>query len=387
MRMILECAAMFVAALTISLAAHAASPVLFEDDFEQTLSSKFKPHWGWKASYNSSNPYGMMLGQGDIYERSTSHSFTGKYSLRLNFDGRNGWCNTCGSYSYDVIGNDPDNGLVFSTSINSLLSTPGGENRQVFNKDDRWARWSLSDLTNGSLARGLGRPVRNDLGGQEKFSKGDVLGVARICGIDGDVGKNIDRRSDCNLAINYLQGISASDFPAGGTLARRFYLYVPASTVLPNVGLKLGYTVFKRDGVAHNIIPVLSAQRGETLEVKTTSITGSYSFPKFKVERDTWYYFEEVYNRESSESASDGIYTLYFSEAKDPSSKPLLRYSGVRFGSLSEMSIIGNWQHTNDALGYLYIDNVVVSKRYIGPLNGDPQAAVVPPAAPVLTIN
>lgn len=65
--------------------------IFFKEGFESEITSKPDPVWSWKAPYSPSNPFGMMYGKGDIYTRSTTIVHSGKYSLRLNFAGRNGY--------------------------------------------------------------------------------------------------------------------------------------------------------------------------------------------------------------------------------------------------------------------------------------------------------
>lgn len=342
-----------------------AAEYLFSDGFEQEVSGQPNPIWSWKKPYTPENPFGMMIGGGDIYERSQANAFRGRYSLRLNFDGRNGFCNTCGAYPGTVT--DISEGRVRIVPKETLLKDSGVTTRSIFDRADHWARWQALLDSTGVIEPEGDAPIRNELQGRGLFSKGDEIRIARVCGIDGNVGKKVDRRSDCDLAINYLEGVSPADFPLGGTLARRFYFLIPSATTLPDNTLKLAYSTFERRGRRYSIYPALSVQRGETLEVGTAPLTGAYSITGRAISRDTWYYFEEVYTRESAEDAADGEYEVYFAPAEETSPAPVISAGHLTFGALQAMSIVGNWQHSNDAMGYMFLDEVAVASRRLGP--------------------
>jgi hypothetical protein len=379
----------FFLAVTVGLGASISSfsiaETFFSDDFDEGLGANKESIWSWQEPYSVDNPFGMMIGEGDIYSVSSVESYNGNSSLRLNFDGRNGWCNACGSDTF-FVGNTLDGTTYLrSDSTDFLLNQPDSR-RKIFNKDERWAQWTPSEAKSQSLFFENGAPSRNELDGGATFTAGQEVKAAKICGIDGDVGGDINRRSDCNLAINYLEGVSKAQFDFGKTIARRMYLYIPRQTVLPNVVLKLGYTWFEESGSKFTVLPVVSVHRGEKLEVITTALTGSYTFTGITIERDTWYYLEEVYTRESAPYYSDGKYALYFYGASEAKSVPVVSYDNVKYGELNRFAIIGNWQHTNDAEGFFYIDAVAIADRYIGPIEYS-GISVSPPNPPEVNIQ
>jgi hypothetical protein len=353
---------------------------IFYDSFDGGINSS--PYadlrWSWKEPFSESNPFGMMLGKGDLYEVSENVAFRGNASLRLDFDGRNGWCNTCGADSY-IVANGVGNSVILQATEQGILENQPNPNRPVFNKSDRWARWTPESTGDQSLFFNGGAPTRNELGGSGLFNGGDEVFIARECGVDGNIGRDIDRRSDCNLGINYLQGVSASDFEPGESIARRFYMYVAEETEMPNTTLKLGYTWFRNEeNGRYHVYPLL---RSGEISAATRLIVGAHSFPGKRLESGAWYYLEEVYTRESSDSANDGTYKLYFDRHDEVTNVPLVSLENITFGELLDMSVVGNWQHSNDAKGYFYIDEVAVADGYIGPVDGDLKEAA-PPNAP-----
>lgn len=353
---------------------------LFYDSFDEGIGSS--PHsdirWSWKEPFSESNPTGMMLGKGDMYQISDGVAFRGDASLRLDFDGRNGWCNVCGADSYTVA-DGVDNSVILQTVEQGILENQPSPDRPVFNKSDRWARWTPESTGDQSLFFKGGSPTRNELGGTGSFKSGDEVFIARECGVDGKIGRDISRRSDCNLGINYLQGVSTADFEPGESIARRFYMFIPPETEMPNTTLKLGYTWLRNEANGrYHVYPLL---RNDEISSATRLISGTHSFPGKKLERGAWYYLEEVYTRETSTTSNDGTYELYFDKHDEVSSSPLVSLEGITYGELLDMSVIGNWQHSNDAKGYLYIDEVAVADGYIGPVDGNVKETA-PPNAP-----
>jgi hypothetical protein len=335
------------------------SKVLFSADFESTLNGNPSPVWSWKEPYSSSNPFGMMLGAGDIYSLRTVDVGQRKSGvLSLNFDGRNGFCNTCGWATHNITSEELQNNCV------SVNGGPFGD--KLFNKSRGFSTWSVTRSDTQVTCFEQSALVENSLFGDNAMEVGDELKLPFQCGLNGTVGNNIDRRSDCDLAINYLKNIDIAHFKPGMTLARRMYLYIPNLTETPNWGLKLGYTTFQfPSGGVGAIIPVFKTSRDETLEVEGGPYF-NYQFPGYKLTRNTWHYIEEVWVRESSEERSDGTYKIYAGVVGTDTTTPLLTVTGIQFGQIKNLSIIGNWQHLNDAVGNIYIDNVMVANEFIG---------------------
>ncbi len=90
---------MFAFLLIMGIGGVYAAEIFFEDDFEKsTIDSQPSPKWSCKSPIFQENiSTGMMYEDTDIYTVIDEMAFSGNYSLRLNFSGRNGWCNECGS--------------------------------------------------------------------------------------------------------------------------------------------------------------------------------------------------------------------------------------------------------------------------------------------------
>jgi hypothetical protein len=356
------------------------STALFVEGFESELSSQAQPVWAWKKPYDPvKSALGMMYGRGDIFERSTTVAHSGLYSLRLNLAGRNAVCNMCGLAGTLRQSATADGVRYFVDSAGQDLSAaPFNEpdsRRYVYDKSDRFSRWVANAVTNENATGDRldfvrGAPQRNAMRGTARFHAGDSVEIYRACGVDGTVGKRISRRSDCNLAINYLQNINPSrDFPPGGSLFRRFYFYVPSNTVLPEITLKLGYMHFKYSGKDGGVqVIVVSTQRGGDIESE-----GSFGFfsSHIQIKRDRWYYVEEQFRRESAVGASDGQYRLWVAEDGSSSGSPVVQKNGLPLQEILSssgggMSIGGNWQHYTDSSGFIYFDDIEISRGRVG---------------------
>lgn len=353
----------------------------FVQDFDSGISASPAPVLSWKAPYNpDSNQYGMMLGPKDIYSV-VSGGAVGRAGnvLRLSFDGRNGWCNQCGSEERTITSAEASSGC---------LSVAGGTwGASIFNKSRGFSKWKVSSVNSNSVCVNKSAPEATGMTGDGALVAGDVVAVPYQCGVNGIVGGNVSRRSDCDLAINYLANVSGVAFQPSNTLSRRMYLYIPSSTVMPGTGLKLGYVNFKSaSGSTNKAIPLISVQRDERLEIDSNAIFGFKQTPFF-FKRDTWVYLEEVWKRESSVGASDGTYAMYAAFEGQEVKEPILAVSGLQYGTLEDFSIIGNWQHTNDAKGALYIDDIIITDHFQGPSGFESRSAPVPPGDLNLTIQ
>ncbi len=365
----------FFAAISLG---HAAT--LFEDDFEADVTGNANPVWNWQPAYvGGTNQFGMMYGTGDMYTRSLAVKNSGNYSLRLNFEGRNDFCNFCNAGSQNfVMQSGSNNQVMFLDDGGANLgpyftSIPDAEVR-VYNKTDNWARWKAVSVSGNRIDFEGNAPVQNDMGGDGDFDAGDEITIEKTCAL------NTQKKKDCNLAINYLQGVDpANDFPYGGTLARRIYMYVPSATTMPDAGFKIAYSHFRRSGSVYSQVLVLRVPRGNKIEIDNKGLYGKYEGTALTLDTDTWYYLEEEYVRESSNGGTDGIYRLWGSRGDQATSVPLVEQTGITYGELVDMSIIGNFQHNNKARGSLYIDDVKIATNRIGPVSPLP----IYPLAPV----
>ncbi len=365
-------------ALLLLLSASVQAATLFEDDFEAPLFDPVtpvptpNPVLEWQTPFDPvSNVFGMMFGEGDIYTRSLAYKHSGKYSLRLNFAGRNNFCNVCISGSKTFFMKSGENDRTFfqdnaGTDLTAEFPELPDSQMRVYNSTDRWARWQVQSVTGDRLDFVGNAPFQNDLQGDGDFDDGDEIRIVKIC-------NSGDRRSDCNLGINYLREgggnpVSAAHFPFGGTLARRMYIYVPSETIMPNIGIKLGYAHFKKGGPPKAHFLILMVQRNSSLEVDQLGIAGKYFAKILPIEKNRWYYIEEVFKRESALGASDGTFELYAAPAGADASVPLRVNTGIEYGDLSDISIVGNWQKTNEDAGSMYFDDVAIATSKIGPV-------------------
>lgn len=359
------------ALLALGMSTVVNAEVFFQEDFEKgSISTAAQPKWSWPSAGTESNPEnGMMFGAADMYSVSDAASYSGRYSLRLNYAGRNNWCNQCGTTSVTLTQSNIDSGCV---------SVSGGQwGNSVFNKSNGFSRWPVTSVTSSQVCFNKSSPLGSSIYGANGWNVGDELKVPYLCGTNGIVGGDASRRSDCDKAINYLDGVSSADLGYGKSISRRFYLYIPSDTVLPGTTQKLGYMHARVNGSVQAYTLKLSVQRGLTLEL--TAPGDKVADLSVKVERDKWFYIEEVFTRESSSSASDGKYVLYLNAADLGAQAPVVVQNNVQIGEMVDMSFNGNFQHNNDAKGYIYFDEILISSGYAGPVDGD---AVARPAAP-----
>ena len=345
------------------------SETFFSDSFSNgNLNSSGS--WSWKDPYSPENWAGMMVGNGDIFTIADCVSVDDGFSLRLDFDGRNGWCNTCGSETIRVSETSPTAGSKFLISESKdFAGVIPDSKRMIFNKSDNWSRWNALSVSDSKVFFYNNEPDKNAMGGAGLFRPAQEIKVTKACGIDGSIGGNVERRSDCNIAINYLQGLKKVNFPFSGTLSKRIYVYIDENAVLPNVAVKLGYSTFKKGSSKLNVISYIDSSRGNKLMVHTPSNDSPYIWPGLTFKKGQWYYLEEVFTRESQSGLADGRFQLYFAPAGSAVGvSPLIDLSEIEYGDLNAMSVVGNWQHTNDASGYLFFDGIKIANHRIGPL-------------------
>lgn len=355
-------------ALLILTSSHVGATPFFMDNFENIngVNNGPSPVWTWRAPYSSGNEFGMMIGERDIYKVSDTVANSGRYALRINFNGRNNFCNTCGTESVTVSASNLSSGCFTTTGIRGDVA---------YNRDNSFSLWQVTSSSASEVCLNMNTAKEPSILDEvAAIELGDELKFPHVCGVNGKVGSNPKRRSDCDLAINYLEGIEKSDFDYGETLSRRMYVYIPADTVIPSVTIKLGYAKFE----ASTIVPFVSSSRGARFEIDGNGILGFVQTDLF-FERNRWMYIEEVYTRETASNAKDGHFELYAGFAGDDLTTPVYSADKLTFGGLKSLSIVGNWPHLNDASGYMYIDDVMVSDQYVGPVNATVVAKPNPP--------
>lgn len=336
--------------------------VFFEEDFEGGgLNTTPNPVWSWKEALSASNlDSSMAFGSQDMYSISGTQSYTGNSALQLNFEGRNNICNQCGTQEV----------ILDQTAVDSscVAITGAPWSNVIYNKTNGFSSWSITSFTDTQVCFNKVTPVGKSLLTTSSVNVGDSVLVPFQCDVNGIVGNNINRRSDCNKTINYLDGVVAADFPYGKQLARRFYLYIPSTTELPGTTLKLGYAHFRVNGKLLANTVKLSVQRGVTLEM---TLPGGKFVDSYAIAKDKWYYFEEVWTRESADGAADGKYQFWVSPADKFDPQPHVTQTAVDIGELANISVNGNFQHNNDAKGSVYFDSVVIADGFIGPINSN----------------
>ncbi|WP_347330105.1 hypothetical protein [Marinimicrobium locisalis] len=340
--------------------------ILFKEDFSEPINGNPNPVWSWNLEEGKRD--GMMLGENDIYRVVEGEQFVShRKSLRMNFAGRNDLCNTCGGEYLEV--------TSVSDGEACTRADPDGYESYVYNLSNQFSTWNIIDSPEGQLCFNAKSAKEPSIGDAESSVKvGDAIFLPNICGETGTVGRNIDRRSDCDKAINQLDGVSSKQLDFGETLSRRFYLFIPPETVLPDVTFKLGYSTWQRPGEGFRYSTLkISVQRDLTLELHTPDggkyVRSGSSLDAFTVPKDKWIYFEEVFTRESSADSKDASYTLYVSPIDDLDREPITHVDNFVLGELRGMSVGGNWQHMSDVKGYVYFDNIVISKSKVGQVN------------------
>ena len=359
--------------------------VLFEEDFESgQFSQGASPRWSWPGEpTNSGNIQSAMLrGEGDVYSITTARRYRGDYAMAMDFSGRNNWCNTCGNTELSL------NATTASTGC-FTVPEPGPYGDSVYNRDNGFSQWEVTSVTGQQVCIDVSRAIGDSIFGsaQTGLSAGDLVRVPKRCGVNGDVSNSVSRRIDCNRAITYLNGVSTNDIGYGERIARRFYMLIPRQTQLPNITFKLGYSFWQRVGEQSRVSTLkLSVQRDTSLELLAPNgerISGRSN----TVPRDQWWYFEEVWVRESSAGARDAEYRVYMGPADAPTAQlvqPVVVRSGFEMGELRQMSINGNWQHTGGVSGLVYFDDIVIAKQFVGPVGADLDSV---PAAAVDDLN
>ncbi|MBT8439720.1 MAG: hypothetical protein KJO91_08335 [Gammaproteobacteria bacterium] len=375
--------------------------VLFDENFD---TGGMQLNYTWKTG---SGFDAISQGVGDLFEFVTADSHSGNYSLRFNYNGRNGICNTCGRSSHvHKTGLDGVNYFVSDsgedlTSIDSSNKGPhAAPGRLVYNKSDGDALWEIVSIENHSavndkltlrlLKSGIRSNPRNN------FQSGDVVEIARECGVDGNFHNTMtDLRDNCDQAINYFSGVEGSQLP-GQSIFRRFYFKV--ETPKPSYQTKFYFWVTRDDNNQYRSI-YLNLQTTsqifpdyyplvELAQVKqsTPYIFGpGDGFPSDVIfKRGVWYYVEEEY-KASTSGNQNGEYRLWFGESgKEPVNQAdhLLEVTGLNLDPVYNTSLFGNISTQDNRYGHLYFDDISISHSWNGPVRSDLRVQSIPPPKP-----
>lgn len=349
--------------------------VLYEQDFDSGtfLLGVGDPVWSFSA------PSSSLVGNENLFEVVSGVSHSGQYSLRFNYSGRNGICNMCGSTQR--------NQAVGFTSVNEFIDNKGADltsapylaetNRIIFNKTDNFSKWKILSVQNESSVSDklVLQLLAPGIGGENNFDSGDEVLIFRQCGIDGKIGGDINRRSDCNVAINYMSGIGQSP---GESIYRRMYVKIDGSTVLP-YSQKLRY--WKTDNGLIFLVARTTKSNGKTYFYIEKSVAGgpsNFIVALNDIQKDKWYYIEEEFKAETSDMANDGEYRLWISEDGSISLSPVIDISGLDLGVVKAASLWGNHQHFEDSLGFWYMDDFKISTTRNGPVGGSIRPKAMP---------
>lgn len=382
-------------------------------------------------------------GPGNHFIISDTSSHNGNFSLRFNYEGRNGLCNICGAneFKHIQLGHDgvdyfiADNGQDLSvvkgsqpeTDNDGARAEPG---KYVYDIDKGFSRWKILSLAsenspNDRLNLQLAQPGIN---GETTIVGGDAILITRQCGVDGTIGlkdgvNDISRRRDCNSVILWFGNITPQ-LP-GKSIFRRQYL--KAEVTSPAVRQKLHYLRPERDDKnfrgevvlfgqtsSEDIIePELSGLGAFGAEKQIYKPATATEFEGLEFKRGIWYYVEEQYKAATLNLAydatidpnafpdnpniqkynADGEYRLWFSESghEPTQGSPTLEVTGIRLppitgGDGTHISLWGNTQHHTHNRGSWYIDDIQISNAFNGsiPQNGK---NVFPPLSPEVSAN
>ena len=337
------------------------SGILYEID-ENTTS----PILSWPQQYNRNlnNSY-FMFGPNDIFylAQDNFHEFArplhGNNMLVQNLKGRNNYCNICGSDPYTLTQDDISSGCI---RIDSLAY-----DSIVYNKTGAFSVWKVASSSPTELCLDFSKALAPAINGPTEINPGDELQLPRICGINGSIGTLPDNRSECLRTKTKFSNTTEDMFSFNDTLSRRIYLYIPSPTILPGIGIGL-FSIDFRDPESQNLYSIqvlVSTQRESKIEVNGI-LFNDFLFSDLKIERDRWYYIEDVMIYNSEPGVADGKYMLYGGEAGGDNSQPLLVKDSIEYFPLNSISFQSGMNHRNEMEGYLFFDNISIGKRKFG---------------------
>ena len=339
--------------LTLLIAHTANAREFFNIDFEDGQQPPVSVPPNANSEWSLPPIFESVYGPGNHFLVTDATSHSGNYSLRFTYEGRNGFCNTCGTKEFlhnqgldgvDFFVSDVDIDL---TSVDDPISgktnkgpaaAPG---KIIYNKSNGYSKWEIvavessvpedpNAFNNDKLIVKL---LRQGINGEPaEFNSNDAIGIARQCGVDGTVGNDIDRRSDCDQVITWFTNVSDGSDPLippaqvpGSSIFRRVYLKQEITS--PHIHQKLHYIRPDRGGEYQDELRIFADSRrgplapqitnfksmggpglvqpGSTFNVDLTNDgidnpTPSPNFTNnfatdFMFERSVWYYVEEEY--------------------------------------------------------------------------------------------
>ena len=344
--------------------------ILYETDFDSGNMPIGSANPVWMLPSGASDRFGT----GNLFEVVTGNAHSGSYSLRFNYEGRNGVCNMCGStarvqmstsspanYFLDDQGND--------LTLDPILASPG---RIVYNTDDGFSKWQITSVTsqNSLNDKLLLTKINDGIGAASNiFKSGDKINIYRQCGVDGKVGTDVTRRSDCNIGITYFTKVTQN---YGESIFRRIYVKIDKNTVLPYTQ-KLRYWQLDSGGIYLVVRHVDTGRIFPYVEGLAGHNGPSFIDTNIDMKTGVWYYVEEQFKANSDPTTSDGEYRLWFAESGKEAVKPVIELTGLDISPVKAASLWGNFQHHEDASGYWYLDDLAISTTRIGPTDIPPR--------------
>lgn len=410
-----------------------ATPV-YEQNFEggKPLVNTPDPDWSLTPIFDT------LYGPGNTFSVTDSTAHSGLYSLKISYDGRNGFCNNCGTYGAihksgldhaDYFLSDTNENLTALDNINTVKINDGPlakAGRLVFNKTNGFSKWEITAVgSQGAINNKLSvKLLKQGINGETpEFNGGDEIAIARQCGVDGHIANDINRRNDCDAAIIWFGDVSPQ--VAGTSIFRRMYL--KAEITSPLIHQKLHYfrpgndtdgntgsiVLFADSQTApHDVQPQLSGFGSPNNDVYPYRDYGGANFYKpgnglsagLEFKRSVWYYIEEQYKAATPSGATDtagrpiynadGEYRLWFAESgkeDTDGATPILELTNLTMPPIDNIntgptvSFWGNIQHWTHLHGNWYMDDVVIATdTKIGKAPGGGKN-IAPPNPPTAT--
>lgn len=392
--------------------AGALAATLFENDFETGAMPAVdtpSPVWFIPGGFET------VYGPGNFFQVTDISSHTGKYSLKITYEGRNGICNTCGSkvrkhkkgldgVTYFVADTGEDLSLKDNPDTASVGDGPIAEpGKIIFNKTAGYSKWLITAVEDeaGKNDKLSVKLLEKGIGGEPAvFNGSDDVAITRQCGKDGNVSivkgeDDVNRRVDCNGMVIWLGGIGDGQ-PPGTSIFRRQYLKQEVTTHFP-LHQKLHYFRPNRNGTMGSVKGelVLIGKSEQALKdlgapypqtglrhyggewvIRPDSNPDKGLPPDTKFERSVWYYVEEEYkastfNNTTNEYNFDGEYRLWVSKSGEETNTPVHEATGLQLPGLSggggtHISLWGNVQHWINNRGSWYMDDIKISDTRVG---------------------
>ena len=389
---------------------------------------------------NNADPIWTMAGDfpdsygpGNFFNLTNTTSHSGSYSLKITYEGLNGICNACGSSfrthkagfdNVDFFVSDSGEDLTISDDPSTTKDDDGPKaepGKFIYNRNGGFSKWEIMSVTDedASNDRINLKLALKGVNGETTFNSGDGILITRTCGVDGLIGivagkNDVNRRSDCNRVIAWFSNVTAQ--APGDSIFRRSYY--KAEITGPGIRQKLHY--FQPDRFGPNLGSIFLIATSNTTSFPQTNLQlegfsqyggdalynpgWNNGFDGMILERSIWYYIEEEFKAATVATVdpvsgapltynADGEYRLWFSPSgSEPTeNNPTFEITGLTLppltgGNGTQISFWGNNGHHIHNRGSWYIDDVIISNTWNGPVpqtNSDP----APPKAPIPTVK